>query len=72
MFVKKLKRIWEHKDIVIVEGDKSRIGVGNDLFNNSKSIKRIICPSENAFNAYNKILKTVLKVNKKKLIKQLI
>ena len=38
--------------------------------NNSKSIKRIICPAENAFNSYEKILKFVidLKSDKKTLI----
>jgi glycosyltransferase family protein len=66
--IEKLKKIWRGRDIVIVEGDKSRLGVGNDLFNNSKSIKRILCPSINAFNLYDKILKSVLKVNKKSLI----
>lgn len=44
-----LKRIWDSKDIVIVEGSKTKLGLGNDLFANAKSIKRIICPSQNAF-----------------------
>ena len=47
--IKKLKKIWEGRDILIVEGEKSRIGIGNDLFNNTKSIKRIICPAKHAF-----------------------
>jgi glycosyltransferase family protein len=54
--IKKLKKIWEGRDILIVEGEKSRIGIGNDLFNNTKSIKRILCPPENAFRVYNKII----------------
>ena len=28
-----LKKIWEKKDILIIEGENSRIGVGNDLIN---------------------------------------
>ena len=40
----------------------------NDLFNNMKSIKRIICPSVNAFKLYDKILNAALKVDKNKLI----
>ena len=38
--------------------------------NNAKSIKRIICPAENAFDAYEEILKYVtnLKINKDTLI----
>ena len=67
-FIKKLKKIWEGRDIIIVEGDKSRIGIGNDLFNKTKSIKRIICPAKHAFSVYDRILNAVLKVSKDKLI----
>jgi len=68
LYVKKLKKVWEKKDIVIIEGVKSRLGVGNDLFNNAKSIQRILCPSENAFNVYNKILNEAYKIPKNKQI----
>ena len=54
-YVKKLKQVWDGKDVVIIEGEHSRLGVGNDLFDNMKSIERIICPSENAFEIYEKI-----------------
>ena len=67
-YIKKLKQIWDQKDILIVEGEKSRLGIGNDLFNNSKSIKRIICPAENAFNVYDKIINEVKKFDKSFLI----
>ena len=63
-----MRKIWGGRDIIIVEGDKSRLGYGNDFFNNSKSIKRIICPNFNAFNSYDKILNSVLKISKDKLI----
>ena len=63
-----MKQIWEGRDIVIVEGEKTRVGIGNDLLNNAKSIKRMICPAENAFKIYDKILNAVLKVSKDKLI----
>ena len=45
----KLKSIWENRDLLIVEGTTSRSGVGNDLFDEANSIKRIICPSHSAF-----------------------
>ncbi len=32
------------------------MGMGNDLFSNAKSIKRILCPAENAFEKYDEIL----------------
>ena len=44
-----LKRIWDKRDVVIVEGEKTKLGMGNDLFDNATSIKRIICPAENAY-----------------------
>ena len=55
-----LKELWNDKDILFVEGNQSRLGVGNDLFDNAKSIKRILCPAENAFDVYDRILKTTL------------
>ncbi len=64
----KLKSIWEAKDVVLIEGEKSRLGVGNDLFNGVKSIKRILCPAENAFTKYDKILMEAGKIDKHKLI----
>lgn len=54
--VSRWKRIWEKKDILLIEGEYTRLGVGNDLFDNARSIKRLICPSENAFERYNNIL----------------
>lgn len=58
-YIKKLKRIWDKRDIFIIEGEKSRLGVGNDLFKNANSIKRILCPVQNAFKVYKKIIKKV-------------
>jgi len=63
-----LKELWEGKDLLIVEGEKSRLGVGNDLFSNSKSISRILCPPENAFFKYDKILEAVKEFEKNVLV----
>ena len=57
---KELKKIWNDENILIVEGSKTCMGVGNDLFSNANSIQRIICPAENAFSSYDKILSSVL------------
>ncbi|MFJ6920858.1 MAG: GT-D fold domain-containing glycosyltransferase [Lactobacillus crispatus] len=54
-----LKKIWEDRNVLIVEGKESRFGVASDLLDNSKSVKRIICPSKNAFESYVQILETV-------------
>ena len=67
-YVDKLKQIWNNRDVVIIEGMQSRLGVGNDLFDNMKSIQRIICPSENAFEIYDKIYQEALKIDKDKLV----
>lgn len=57
----KLKSIWENRDILIVEGLTSRSGVGNDLFDKAKSVKRIICPSHNAYSIVDKIQEEIIK-----------
>lgn len=63
----KIKELWNQKDIVIVEGEKSKSGVGNTLFSNTKSIERIICPSENAFSKSEDIMIQIQKMDKNKL-----
>tara|TARA_Y100000590_G_scaffold270884_1_gene304178 strand:+ start:1574 stop:2488 length:915 start_codon:yes stop_codon:yes gene_type:complete len=57
-FFKKMKLLWQDKNIVIVEGEKSRLGVGNDLFDNAKSLKRILCPATEAFDKYDEIFES--------------
>ena len=63
----KIKSLWNNKDIIIVEGNGSRLGVGNDLFDGANSIKRILCPIKNAYSKYDKILSECLKESKDKL-----
>lgn len=55
-FLELLKQIWDKKDLLIVEGRYSRLGVNNDLFDNATSIQRILCPEKNAFDKYETIL----------------
>lgn len=54
-----LKNIWEHENVLLVEGEFSRVGVANDLFENADSVRRILCPAEDAFDYYEEILETV-------------
>lgn len=63
-----LKDIWNDRDVVICEGEQTRVGVGNGLLDNCKSVTRILCPSENAFDKYDEILETLQKENKDSLI----
>lgn len=58
-WAEKLKNIWAGRNVLIVEGIKSRMGVGNDLFDGANSIRRILCPAVNAFNKYNEIVEQV-------------
>ena len=63
-----MKEMWENRDVVICEGEFTRLGIGNDLLKNCKSIKRIICPSEDAFRKYDEIINALKKVPKDTLI----
>lgn len=51
-----LKEIWRKKKIMIVEGAQTRLGVGNDLFDDSASLKRIVGPATSSFDRYDDIL----------------
>ncbi|MCL2444895.1 GT-D fold domain-containing glycosyltransferase [Candidatus Saccharibacteria bacterium] len=53
-----IKQIWKDRNIVIIEGAKSRLGLGNDLFHNTTNVRRILCPTSNAFSKYPEILGT--------------
>ena len=65
---KKIKLIWNNREVVIIEGEKSRLGIGNDLLNNCRSIERILCPVKNSFSKYEEILEQAQKIDKNKLI----
>jgi glycosyltransferase family protein len=52
---KLLKKLWNNHDVLIVEGEKTFFGVGNDLLDDVNSVRRIICPAENAFLFYTLI-----------------
>ena len=64
----KMKQLFEGKDLLIVEGATSRSGVGNDLFDKANSIKRIICPSHNAFSKIQEIKENILEHSEGRLI----
>ena len=64
-YVKILKKLWEKRDLIIIEGENVKFGIGSDLLNNAASIKRIVCPSKHSFSLYDKIIEAVLKYNKK-------
>ena len=65
----KLRQLWNNEDVVIVEGDKTRSGIGNDLYDNAHSVSRILAPSLHAFERYDEILNVICQnVGKDKLV----
>jgi len=55
-----LKALWKDRDILIVEGEQTRLGVGNDLFDDASSVNRILAPAIGAFEQYDAIKQTIL------------
>lgn len=51
--------IWNNRDVYIVEGVQTRIGVGNDLMDNASNVYRILAPVKNAYDVYDKIVSSV-------------
>ncbi|MCB1614658.1 MAG: SP_1767 family glycosyltransferase [Pseudomonadales bacterium] len=55
-YFSKIKNIWLDRDVIICEGVGTRFGLFNDFLNGAKSVSRVLCPPENAFEKYNEIL----------------
>lgn len=58
----RMMKLWENRDIVIIEGSKTRLGCGNDFLNQTKSIRRILSSQEDAFEKKEQI-ETFVKEN---------
>lgn len=58
-YINKLKKLWYNKNILIVEGETSQVGVGNDMLDNARTIRRIECPNIDAFDYYDEIVSLV-------------
>ncbi|MBZ4265884.1 GT-D fold domain-containing protein, partial [Streptococcus pneumoniae] len=67
-YFERLKTLWKDCDILIVEGETSRSGMGNDLFAQAKSVSRIIGPSKNAYIYKDELLREIKKYADGKLI----
>lgn len=63
----KIRKIWENRDVVIVEGTRTHNGVGNDLLDAAKSIERVICPPSDAYSAIPAILEACTPYGKDRL-----
>lgn len=56
-----LKQIWDKRNVIFVEGLLTRLGVGNDLFDNAAQIRRIEVPATNSYDKYDEIIQAALK-----------
>lgn len=65
---KMIKQIWYQRDVLLIEGEKSRLGVGNDLFENMASLHRILTRAVNAYEIIDEITNEVMKYDKDTLI----
>ncbi|MCI9220007.1 MAG: DUF1792 domain-containing protein [Lachnospiraceae bacterium] len=63
-----VKRIWQDRDVVLIEGAETRTGQGNDLLDNARSVQRILCPTQNAYGRYQDILEEAKRIPKDKLV----
>ena len=68
LIVKKLKQLFKDRDVLIVEGENTRFGLGNELLSLAKKVSRILCPPKNAYKIYNKILERIEQENKNQLV----
>lgn len=58
-YIEELKNYFSDKNILILEGEFTRFGLGNSLLNKAKKIERILCPAKNSFSKYDEIIKEV-------------
>ena len=63
-----IRRIWNKREVLLIEGAHTRVGVGNDLLDNANEIKRIVVPDKNAFCVYKQIFELALHYGKNKLV----
>lgn len=63
-----IKKIWNGQEVLVVEGEYTRFGVGNDLLDNAACVFRILAPIKNAFSKYDEIIEEARRRGKDKLI----
>lgn len=59
------KRILIGDEVLLIEGEKTRFGVGNDLLSGFNSIQRIIAPKHDAFERCDQIISYITNILKK-------
>lgn len=64
----KIKRIWDRRKVLVIEGAGTRFGVGNGLLGNTLEVRRVLCPSRDAFSCYRDILECALRFDKSYIV----
>jgi glycosyltransferase family protein len=63
-----MRSLWKDREILLIEGEKSRLGMGNDLFAPAIGVERILGPAHHAFSQFDNILNEVMTHSKSKLL----
>lgn len=63
-----IRQIWKDKEIIVVEGTRTHNGVGNDLLDTAKSVKRILGPSKDAYLKIDQIFEECCKYSKDHMV----
>lgn len=66
-WLKGIRQIWQDKDVVVVEGERTHNGVGNDLLDTARSVERIIGPSSDAYGKLDEIMECCVEYSKDRL-----
>ena len=56
------KKLFSVKTLIVIEGEKTRLGVGNDLFSGAHQVLRVVAPAVNAFDKYEEILRQATEI----------
>lgn len=59
------KKVWDSRNVIVVEGAESRLGAQNNLFDNVATLRRILAPATNSYDCYTDILQSSLNNAKK-------
>lgn len=66
-WIEGIRRIWKDKDVVVVEGERTHNGVGNDLLDTAASVERIIGPASDAYGKLDEIIACCMEYPKDRL-----
>ena len=66
-WIESIRQIWKDRDVVVVEGERTHNGVGNDLLDTARSVERIIGPASDAYGKMDEIIACCRQYSKDRL-----